>query len=142
MAPLGIIQHGGWLAVCLFFLISGFVITHVAAREGVAEFLVKRFFRIFPLLAIFVLLSIGLQPALWGSVSWASLLRKMTLVNWFHTPQVNYVGGAMTLVIEVQFYVLVALTMAARRPLLALAANLAVPIATTALCRQYDANFF
>jgi peptidoglycan/LPS O-acetylase OafA/YrhL len=142
MVPLGIIQHGGWLAVCLFFLISGFVITHVAAREGVAEFLVKRFFRIFPLLAIFVLLSIGLQPALWGSVSWASLLRNMTLVNWFHTPQVNYVGVAWTLVIEVQFYVLVALTMAARRPLLALAANLAVPIATTALCRQYDANFF
>ncbi|WP_158805825.1 acyltransferase [Acidisoma sp. L85] len=110
LTPLGVIQHGGWLAVCLFFLISGFVITHVAAREGVAEFLVKRFFRIFPLLAIFVLLSIGLRPALWDTVGWASLLRNVTLVSWFSTPEVNYVGVAWTLVIEVQFYLLVALT--------------------------------
>jgi peptidoglycan/LPS O-acetylase OafA/YrhL len=142
LLPLGIIQHGGWLAVCLFFLISGFVITHVAAREGVAEFLIKRFFRIFPMLALFVLLAIGLQPALWGIVGWAGILRNMTLVSWFSTPQVNYVGVAWTLVIEVQFYLLVALTMAARRPLLALAVNLAVPAVTTAICRQHGADFF
>jgi peptidoglycan/LPS O-acetylase OafA/YrhL len=141
LTPLGV-QHGGWLAVCLFFLISGFVITHVAAREGVAEFLVKRFFRIFPLLAIFVLLSIGLRPALWDTVGWASLLRNVTLVSWFSTPEVNYAGVAWTLVIEVQFYLLVALAMGARQPLLALAVNLVVPAAATAFCRRYGADFF
>ncbi len=53
--PPGVIQDFGWMAVAVFFLISGFIITHVAAREGVMEFLIKRLFRVFPLLDVFLI---------------------------------------------------------------------------------------
>jgi peptidoglycan/LPS O-acetylase OafA/YrhL len=43
------------MAVAVFFLISEFIITHVAAREGIMEFLIKRLFRIFPLLDVFLI---------------------------------------------------------------------------------------
>jgi len=46
--PLGIIQDFGFLGVVLFFVISGFIITHVAQRESRLEFAIKRVFRIYP----------------------------------------------------------------------------------------------
>lgn len=46
--PLGIIQDFGWLGVAIFFLVSGFIISHVAMRENRVEFIVKRVFRIYP----------------------------------------------------------------------------------------------
>lgn len=57
--PLGIIQNFGWLGVCIFFLISGFVITHVSMRESPAEFFIKRIFRIYPMLIIAVLTAVA-----------------------------------------------------------------------------------
>lgn len=43
----------------LFFVISGFVITHVARTDTRATFLLKRFFRIYPPLVVAVLIALG-----------------------------------------------------------------------------------
>jgi exopolysaccharide production protein ExoZ len=55
--PFHLYQGGGHLGVATFFLISGYIISHVAKDEGRIEFAVKRFFRLFPPLvaAIFVM---------------------------------------------------------------------------------------
>ena len=54
--PFHLYQNGGHLGVVLFFLISGFIISHVAERETRTEFAIKRFFRIAPTLWIGVAL--------------------------------------------------------------------------------------
>jgi len=140
--PFGIIQDFGWLSVSLFFLVSGFIITHVATRESTAEFLVKRFFRIFPLLAVFVVLATVLNPDVRAQIGIADLLRNMTLLNYMRTPQVVTVGVAWTLVIEIQFYLLTALTMWTRRHDVPLAINLLVPLVVIAVSRKFGADFF
>ncbi len=104
--PLGIIQDFGWLGVCLFFLISGFIITHVAQRESRKEFLIKRVFRIYPLLALAVLLAILLQPEAWNTVSVSTVASNAFLLNYFFYPQITFVQVAWTLAVEVLFYAL------------------------------------
>lgn len=52
--PFGITQEGGWLGVCVFFLISGFVIPLASLGENFEQLWIKRFFRIFPLLFLMV----------------------------------------------------------------------------------------
>ncbi|HEY5128413.1 MAG TPA: acyltransferase, partial [Bradyrhizobium sp.] len=62
--PLPILTGHGWLAVDLFFAISGFVICLVVSRPGfsVGSFLIKRVFRLYPLwlatLTIFAVLAL------------------------------------------------------------------------------------
>jgi peptidoglycan/LPS O-acetylase OafA/YrhL len=50
--PFRLYQDGGHLGVLLFFLVSGFVITHVSLKESRFEFALKRIFRLTPALAI------------------------------------------------------------------------------------------
>lgn len=140
--PLGIIQDFGWMAVAIFFLVSGFIITHVAMRENVGEFLIKRFFRVFPMLAVFVLLVTALSPTLRAEISLGDLLRNMTLVNYFFSPQVITVGVAWTLVIEVIFYLLVAATLWTGGHGLKIAINLVVPTLVIFFSRNFGPNFF
>jgi Predicted acyltransferases len=54
--PFHLYQKGGHLGVLIFFLISGFVVTHASVNDNVKRFLVKRFFRIIPTLIIALLL--------------------------------------------------------------------------------------
>lgn len=62
--PLPILTGYGWLAVDLFFAISGFVICLVVSRPGfrIGSFLIKRVFRLYPLwlatLTIFAILAL------------------------------------------------------------------------------------
>jgi len=56
--PLVIVDQFGQLGVMVFFLISGFIITHVARSENVLRFGIRRVFRIYPgywLIAIIVI---------------------------------------------------------------------------------------
>lgn len=119
--PLVIVQHFGFLGVAIFFLISGFVITHAATRETVGVFALRRLLRIYPPLigaAVIsvVAVSIG-APRGWGAGvdgRWAQgiglldAVKAVSLVGYSTVPQVIVVGVAWTLAIEVCFYVLMA----------------------------------
>ncbi|CAM3941253.1 acyltransferase family protein [Aeromonas bestiarum] len=58
--PFHLYQNGGHLGVVLFFLISGYVITHVSLSETTKEFIIKRVLRIFPTLFIALLITAGI----------------------------------------------------------------------------------
>lgn len=111
--PLAIIQDFGWFGVALFFLISGFIISDRASVEGVYKFVVRRILRIYPMLAVAVALSIACIPTK-TPVTMPTLLLNLSLANYLIYPQVVLVGVAWTLVIEMVFYALTAVTQFAR----------------------------
>ena len=108
--PLHVTQFGGFFGVCVFFLISGYIITRVATNETASQFAIRRVLRIFPpLVAAVALVIVGAKMgsslyAVAGGATWTQALTNMTLVNFVMTPQVIFVGVAWTLVIEVIFY--------------------------------------
>lgn len=141
--PLGIIQNFGWFGVCLFFLISGFVITHVSLRENAAAFAIKRVFRIFPMLAVTVVLAVLLSPEARAQATPWTVLTNALLVNYWMHPQVVLVGVAWTLAIEILFYALVLASYPlARWPALRVAVLLAVVIGVIAGARAFGHGFF
>lgn len=103
--PLGIIQYFGFFGVVLFFLISGFIITHTGLKEGKSEFVIKRLLRIYPMLifSIFVCLLWKENINLPNSDPW-HILRSMFLLNYFIPGQTPINGVAWSLVVELQFY--------------------------------------
>ena len=141
--PLGLIQDFGWFGVCLFFLISGFVITHVSQRESAAAFAVKRLFRIVPMLAVAVLLALLLSPDLRSLATPLTLLTNVTLLNYWIAPQVVLVGVGWTLAIEIAFYALMLLSYPlARWPAFRSALLLAVVALTVWQAREHGPSFF
>ena len=65
----------GGVAVSVFIIISGYVIAHLMAgkRETYGPYLIRRFFRIYPVYAIAVMAAIGLTPlyaSLFGHEDW------------------------------------------------------------------------
>lgn len=139
-APLHLWQDGGYLGVLIFFLVSGFIISHVSMRESQLEFAIKRAFRILPLYwvgigAIFVLAlatpQLGLPMVLGPQSEQLDFWGTLTFVNWFvGQPTVLSIGW--TLFIELLFYavILVVMPLSRRNPLgaswLALLISLAV----------------
>ena len=113
LEPLGLIQDLGAFGVCLFFLISGYVITHVAQRETRGEFLLKRIFRIYPPLIVSILLIVAIEAPGSGKIPWtvSEVLLSFTLANYLIVPQIVIQGVAWTLVIEMVFYGLIWLMM-------------------------------
>lgn len=141
--PLGLIQDFGWFGVCLFFLISGFVITHASHREPARAFAVKRLFRIVPMLAVAVLLAVLLSPELRGLATPLTVLTNLTLVNYWIAPQVVLVGVGWTLAIEVCFYALMFLSYPlARWPGVRSAVLLAIVALTVWQARAHGDSFF
>lgn len=62
--------HSGYLMVDVFFVLSGFVIAHAYAdrlhsRHDAAAFMVRRFFRVWPLHALVLLGLVVLEPLKW-----------------------------------------------------------------------------
>lgn len=122
--PLGIVNDFGWFGVALFFLISGFIISDRARVEGVVQFAVRRILRIYPMLTMAVLLSAAFVAAK-DQVTVRNVLLNITLANYLIIPQVVLLGVAWTLVIEMIFYVLTALTQFMRDSPHRIAINLA-----------------
>jgi peptidoglycan/LPS O-acetylase OafA/YrhL len=133
--PFHLYQDGGHLGVLLFFLVSGFVITHVSLRENRGEFLVRRVFRLMPTLIVAVACLPPLAwacakldlPAPMGTES-TSYFSGILLLNYFTGgPQVLTV--LWTLFIEVLFYALTfgLIAFSKRRPIAATWLMLAVP---------------
>ena len=143
--PLGIVQDFGWLGVCLFFLISGFVITHSARRESIRVFTLRRVFRILPPLAAAVLLVAAQDLAAGVQRPWSDYLYGMTLAGYFTVPQVIVLGVAWTLVIEVLFYILMALVsplLKGDKPALGIGVASTVPLLAIVFARDLGASFF
>lgn len=112
--PLVLIQHFGAFGVSLFFIISGFIITHVIQRESRFEFVIKRGFRIYPPLIIstamfycFIkILAICSMPTWWEQFNIKEWILSGTLSNYFFNWPDNINGVTWTLIIEVMFYFL------------------------------------
>lgn len=141
--PLGIIQDFGWLGVSIFFLVSGFIITHVSLRETPFEFVIKRIFRIYPLLVIATILSAWINSKQNLTASSSSILTNIFLINYWIHPHIILVATAWTLAIEIIFYGFTFLQMLAKLGPLAriVSAQLAVG-GILMFARSMGDNFF
>ena len=97
---------GGAAGVVVFFLSSGYIITHVLQVESPTEFLIKRFFRIYPLYVVAVIL----EWVMWNNLNGVPfpplsiLIPQVLLIgDFFQTPHA-LAGVEWTLRIEVMFY--------------------------------------
>jgi peptidoglycan/LPS O-acetylase OafA/YrhL len=141
--PLGIIQDFGWFGVAVFFLISGFIITHVSQRETLKEFVVKRCFKIFPLYILAIMLSIFLLDEVYSQFSIEAMFTNMLLINYWISPQIVLLGVAWTLAVEVVFYALFAVFFKFKQnPKLLISSNLAFVFVVVSLSRSFGDDFF
>jgi peptidoglycan/LPS O-acetylase OafA/YrhL len=107
--------YGGGAGVVVFFLVSGYIITHVLQTEATSEFLIKRVFRIYPLYMAAVLMHSAFLFFLGNAVPWTTLLLQLLLVgDLFGTPYA-LAGVEWTLRLEVAFYLLMAGVFSFRR---------------------------
>jgi len=113
--PLHAYQDLGHFAVVVFFLVSGYIITFASLRESRRAFVIKRTLRIFPLLAVALVIAAGCAalgqnlglmniPGLEGD-GISSYIATMLLSNWW-TGQPFVITVTWTLQIEVMFYIL------------------------------------
>jgi peptidoglycan/LPS O-acetylase OafA/YrhL len=127
--PFHLYQHGGHLGVVLFFLVSGFIISHAASNETRLEFFIKRAFRLLPTLAVGVALtaaatwiaaSAGLNPILGDyAVTDTDYLRSAFLLDLLQDGGSRGLSVTWSLLVEVMFYTIVAIVipMLRSRPL-------------------------
>lgn len=95
---------GGGTGVVLFFMVSGYVNTHVLQKEQSVVFFIKRIFRIYPLFAFAVLLQYGLDLHHGVVRDKLELLMQLTLLgDFFGTPgTLGWVDWSLR--IEIVFY--------------------------------------
>ncbi len=131
--PLAFINDTGALGVCIFFLISGFIITHTAQRENRPTFAIKRALRIYPPFFLSIAL-IFVVAGLTANNPYAApmnhnppftplqTLLSLPMLNYLFTNVYEVNPVAWTLLIEVLFYVICVLTL----PLIKARSRLAV----------------
>ncbi|MBY0572715.1 MAG: acyltransferase [Undibacterium sp.] len=145
LQPFGIIQSFGFAGVALFFLVSGYIITHVASTENRREFAIKRIWRIYPPLIVSVLICVLVMKLNGAPLpSWSDIFLNFTLFNYLLVPQVVIQGVAWSLVIEVTFYVLtfIFLNLLKRYPLAHLLVQSFLVAIVLIKCRAFGGNFF
>jgi len=147
--PLVIVDQFGQLGVMVFFLISGFIITHVARSENALRFGIRRVFRIYPgywLIAIIVvafgITGTGFQLS-WLR-NWADVARIATITNYLHAPQHLVLGVGWTLQIEVMFYAMIACVMPLirRAPFWAMVVELAFVFVVIAHAHSFGDDWY
>ncbi|GAB3355927.1 acyltransferase family protein [Amycolatopsis echigonensis] len=113
--PMHMSKQGiGQIAVPFFFLVSGFVVTPIALRQGTGRFALNRFIRVYaPMLFVVVLtaflLLVNLHPPSTGqpqTLNPLTVLTNTTLANYLIYPQIVLVPVAWTMIVEVIFYLL------------------------------------
>jgi len=107
-------SHGsGTIAVCVivFFLTSGYIITHVLQNETTSEFMVKRIFRIYPLYIFAVIVETLLARIVDGVAlpGIGTLIPRLLLMGDFFGTPLALTGVEWTLRVEVCFYFYMAL---------------------------------
>lgn len=104
------ICYGGAAGVVVFFLTSGYIISHVLQSEPTTEFIIKRIFRIYPLFIFAVIMQALLDRYVSGvpfADFWMWIPRLLLLGDYFGIPPV--IGSVeWTLRIEISFYVFMA----------------------------------
>lgn len=152
IAPLPATLNIGNFGVVLFFLVSGFIVTHTGSTESPRQYAIKRFLRIYPMLLLTVLLAAALfaahlHPLTTGNpatVTPITILTNAALANYLLAPQVVLVDVAWTLVVEVLFYalLLVALPLLRRTTWPVITAELAVVAAVLATAHRGGQSYF
>ncbi|TPG78807.1 acyltransferase family protein [Pseudomonas arsenicoxydans] len=102
---------GGAAGVIVFFLTSGYIITHVLQKEITTEFIVKRVFRIYPLY-IFAVITEALLARIIDGVELPSisiLIPRLLLIGDFFGTPLALAGVEWTLRVEICFYAYMAL---------------------------------
>ncbi|TJV39075.1 MAG: acyltransferase [Mesorhizobium sp.] len=107
VAAIGPFWNFGTFGVCLFFVISGFVILPSALHYSPREFAARRFLRVYPLFFVLSVLYVALNAAtnLYPETNnLTAILAGLTFLNLFaHTEQLT--PNAWSLTFEVWFYV-------------------------------------
>jgi len=147
--PLVIVGQFGQLGVMVFFLISGFIITHVARSENRLRFGIRRVFRIYPAYWLVGIITIvfGISDSgfhLAWLHDWRDVLRVATITNYLHEPQHLVLGVGWTLQIEVMYYAMIACVMPLVRhaPFWALVVELAFVFAVIAGAHSLGADWY
>lgn len=101
---------GGGSGVMVFFLVSGYIITKVLMDENPKEFLIKRFFRIYPLYFFAVLLYHALAYLVEHKpILPFEIVAQISLMGDFFSTPYALNGVEWTLRIEMMFYLLMSL---------------------------------
>jgi peptidoglycan/LPS O-acetylase OafA/YrhL len=150
--PLAMALNLGNAGVVLFFLVSGFVVTHAGFTERPRQYAVKRLLRIYPMLVVAVLLSallftVHLNPLTTGAaatVTPVTLVTNASLANYLIAPPVVLIDVGWTLVIEVTFYalLLVALPLLRRAAWPVVAGELGAVAAVLGTAHQGGTSYF
>lgn len=117
-SPLRLYQSGGHLGVMIFFLISGYIISYVAEKDGRLPFAIKRVFRLFPALLVSIVILAILNMI--GSISRPDIkitdyLLSMFLLDQFFWPRATVLPVTWTLFPEIVFYAIVFLFLPAMK---------------------------
>ncbi|WP_221764793.1 acyltransferase family protein [Methyloradius palustris] len=107
----------GFLGVELFFMISGFVILLSAKSENLSKFLISRVIRLYPAFWICCTLTFIITVAIGAPryhATFMQYLANMTMISGFsHVPYID--GVYWSLLVEIKFYVLIALILALKK---------------------------
>lgn len=97
---------GGAAGVVVFFLTSGYIITHVLQKEFAADFLIKRILRIYPLYIVAVVMEAALTHLISGVPlpDLAVFIQRILLIGDFYNTPYALAGVEWTLRIEIMFY--------------------------------------
>lgn len=103
------VLEGGGAGVVVFFMVSGYIITHVLQTELTGEFLIKRAFRIYPLYIVAVLIQYIPLAIIGRAPIWSTLVAQILLIGDFLSTPYALSGVEWTLRVEIVFYIFMAL---------------------------------
>jgi peptidoglycan/LPS O-acetylase OafA/YrhL len=135
VVPMRLNKDFGFLGFALFFVISGFLVAHVAAKERVWQFAIRRVLRVFPALMVAVLLAWVLVnlgqyaiPGGFTGVGIGDLLANLVLANYFRGPFIPLVGVTWTLIPQLAVWAMIGLMLPLfrREPWLAIGIQITV----------------
>lgn len=111
----GVVGHGGFYGVELFFVLSGFLIGQILLRENVALgrvsrlaiFYIRRWFRTLPLFWLFLAINVALERQLRGhGLSLAEVLTHGVFLRTLVHNEITFFAESWSLAIEEWFYLL------------------------------------
>lgn len=99
--------YGGAAGVIVFFLTSGYIITHVLQTENTLDFYVRRIFRIYPLYIFAACVEIAMNLAIRDMPipPLSTLVPRLLLIGDFFNSDYGLAGVEWTLRVEIIFYV-------------------------------------